>query len=193
MGLSKINVTTKQIGIGVSVILMVGIIAVIVSYLNFLNSWRYIRYQIVLANEHKNSEVVKYFDFEKLADNHIQREISQAKNLDEALGRPHDDISDMFTYQFYNSNKALIVKNMETTLRQTFENAPDADPSTQESDLKTFWKAFRNQPISRPFFQVKNLSKQKVETTDTDNRNTDDDITIVYERVNKEWRVTDFY
>ena len=193
MDLNKINVTPKQIGIGASVILMIGIVAVIVSYLNFLNSWRYIRYQIILANEHKNSEVVKYFDFEKLADNHIQREISQAKNLDEALGRPHDDFSDMLAYQFYNSNKEMIVKNMESTLRQTFENAPDADPSTQESDLKTFWKAFRNQPISRPSFQVKNLSKQKVETTDTNNNDEGDNITIVYEKVNKEWRVTDFY
>lgn len=191
MDLNKINVTPKQIGIGASVILMIGIVTVIVSYLNFLNSWRYIRYQIVLANEHKNPEVVKYFDCEKISDNNVQRKIWQAKNLDEALDRPHDDSADMLAYQFYNSNKEIIVKNIELSLKHNFEFAPDT--SIQTSDLKLFWKVFRNQPISRSSFQVKNLSKQKVETTDTNNNDEDDDITIVYEKVNKEWRVTDFY
>lgn len=191
MDLSKINVTPKQIGIGASVILMIGIVAVIVSYLSFLNSWRYIRYQIVLANKHKNSEVVKYFDCEKISDNNVQRKIWQAKNLDEVLDRPHDDSADMLAYQFYNSNKEIIVKNIELSLKHNFEFAPDS--SIQTSDLKLFWKVYRNQPISTNSFQVKNLSKQKVETTDTNNNDEDDDITIVYEKVNKEWRITDFY
>uniref|UniRef100_A0AAU8ATA1 DUF4829 domain-containing protein n=1 Tax=Dulem virus 31 TaxID=3145749 RepID=A0AAU8ATA1_9VIRU len=190
MFFNKIKVTPKQIGIGTSVILFIGIILISISYLNFRNSWRYTRYQIALANKYKNPEVVMYFDCEKISDNNLQRKIWQAKNLDEALDRPHDDSADMIAYQFYNSNKEIIVKNLELGIKHNFEFAPDT--STQTSDLKLFWKVFRNQPISTTSFQVKKLSSQKVETTDTNN-NDDDDITIVYEKINKQWKVTDFY
>lgn len=181
----------KKLFIGFLTFIMMFLVVISALYLNFINSWRYTRYQIILSSKYQNAEAIKYFDCEKISDNQIQRNIWQSKNLDNALDRPHDDNADIFAYEMYKSNKEIFVKNIELTVKELLENAPK---NLQKiSNLKLFWMIYNDKAINPNFsFNYKKISPQKIEVIDINN-NKNEDYTSVYEKVNKKWIITDVY
>ena len=171
----------KKIFIGVGITIVIILILILTCFLSFRNSARYGAYQLSLAAKYQKPELaLEYYNIDKLVENTLMRASAEI------------DSNDSFLAMMQMGLISQLKESLPIQYKQqlTEEYSKKDEKLLQMSDLKIFYYAYINKPLTAEMLKTEKLSRNKVKQSFCNSQG-HKCYNRTWEKTYNAWKVTD--